>query len=174
MSSVLTIENIKSLFIIFLIVSGNYLGDLIGCKMKYLLTENIYVKHLLLFLLIFITIGLVNEEKDRHPMDIMKDMIFLYILYIIVTRTNIYFTIILLVSIFILYIIDEIEKYEIKKSDTEDNKEKFIKMKDYVTKIIIFIIIFGFIYYLYDKRKEYKKNFNLFTFLLGKTNCKNN
>ena len=103
MSSILKIENIKSLFIIFLIVSGNYLGDLIGCKMKYLLSENIYIKHLLLFLLIFITIGLVNEEKNRHP-----------------------------------------------------------------------IMIFGFKYYLYEKRKEYKKNFNLFTFLLGKTNCRNN
>ena len=47
----------KSLFLLFLVVCGNYIGELLGCKTQKLLSENIFMKHIVLLCLIFFTIN---------------------------------------------------------------------------------------------------------------------
>ncbi len=172
MEEYLTFDIIKSLFLLVLVVSGNYIGELLGCRMKNVLHNNIYVKQITLFLLIYFTLGLVGDDI-KHPLDVLKDTVILYLLYIILTKTHLYFTVIILFFVFCLYIIDEFEKYNEEKKINYD-KDFYKKMKNNIMKMVILLVIVAFLHYLYIKKKEYKNNFNIITFLLGNTTCRNN
>ena len=53
------IENIndiiKSIFLLLLAISGGYVAQTLGCKTQKLLTENMYVKHIVILLVIYFT-----------------------------------------------------------------------------------------------------------------------
>jgi hypothetical protein len=172
MKEYLSLDIIKSLFLLVLVISGNYIGELLGCRMKNVLHNNIYVKQITLFLLIYFTIGLVGD-KSKHPIDVFKDTAILYVLYIILTKTHLYFTVIILFLIFSLYIIDELENYNNDNKINYD-KEMYNNYKMNIMEISIIVIIAAFSHYLYSKKMEYKNKFNIITFLLGNTTCKNN
>ena len=60
----------KSLFLLFLVVCGNYIGELLGCKTQKLLSENMYMKHIVLFFIIvgdryFINNNLLLTKMER-------------------------------------------------------------------------------------------------------------
>lgn len=168
----LDISIIKSLFLLVLVISGNYVGELLGCKVRNILHNNVYVKHFTLFSLIYFTLGLVGDNK-KHPYTVLKETIEIYILYIILSKTNYYVTGIILLLLFIMYNIDEYQEY-MDENKKEYDKEKYDNIKDNITKLILMLLIFGFIYYLYDKKKEYKNKFKFKKFIFGNVECRNN
>ena len=85
----------KSLFLLFLVVCGNYIGELLGCKTQKILSENIFMKHIVLLCLIFFTINLVDDKK-LHPIEAGKKTLLLWTFYLVLTKMDVYFTFIVL------------------------------------------------------------------------------
>ena len=159
----------KSLFLLFLVVCGNYIGELLGCKTQQLLSENIYMKHIVLLCLIFFTINLISDKKG-HPFDILKKTILLWLFYLILTKMNIEFTIVVLFLLFSLYVFDEYQNY-LDESNEEYNKEEYEQNKIYLQYLIVGIALIGFIMYFMKQKKEHSKNFDPFKFILGTSEC---
>jgi len=60
------------------------------------------------------------------------------------------------------------------KAIVETNNKIVIRINNYISHLydlFIIITIIGCLLYLYMKKKEYKKGFNMFIFILGKPNC---
>ena len=100
----------KSLFLLFLVVCGNYIGELLGCKTQKLLSENIFMKIIVLLCLIFFTINLVDDKK-LHPIEVAKKTLLLWSFYLILTKMNLQFTLVVLFLLFSLYVFDEYQGY---------------------------------------------------------------
>ena len=88
---------------------------------------NIYMKHLLSFLILYF----LNSSfivGDKHPTTKLINSIVLYIAFIIIMRQNNIITLILFVLIFVIHLINEYENYYSdiydKLSNTEDVIEK--------------------------------------------------
>ena len=161
--------NNKSLFLLFLVVSGNYIGELLGCKTQKLLSENIYMKHIVLLCLIYFTINLVGEKK-KHPVNILKNTLILWLFYLVLTKMNLQFTIIVLCLLFSLYIWDEYQGY-LDESKEDYNKERYESIQLYLQYSIIGFMLVGFVLYYIKQRKEHSKDFSNIKFLLGKSTC---
>ena len=47
-----------------LAICGGYVAQTLGCKTQKILTENIYVKHIVVFSLIYFTSSVLSEKKN--------------------------------------------------------------------------------------------------------------
>jgi len=159
----------KSLFLLFLVVCGNYIGELLGCKTQQLLSENIFMKHIILVCLIFFTINLIGEKK-LHPIEVVKKSVLLWFFYLILTKMNLQFTLVVLFLLFSLYVFDEYQSY-LDENKSEYDKEIYNEYKNYLQYTILGIMIFGFVSYYLKQQKEHSKDFDNIKFLLGTVKC---
>ena len=57
---------IKSIFLMLLAISGGYVAQTLGCKTQNLLTNNLYVKHIVIIMLIYFTSSVFGETKNPN------------------------------------------------------------------------------------------------------------
>lgn len=170
------------IFILLLIISANYLAELFPCRLRYLLENNIYVKHLFgyLTLLFFVSITLNDIGSNVH--ELISNSFILYLYFILLTKNNKYFFIIICIILAFIYLAHiEVKLLNEKKNKTENEKyflEIYDKRKNKLNLeiilhyILILLLVLGTLTYMGEKKVEYKDKFNYLTFLLGKQKCK--
>lgn len=172
-------SNFFSIFIFILIISANFLAELFPCRLQYMLRNNMLLKHIFGFftLIFFVTLSVSSENKNIY--NIIKNSFFLYILFILITKSNssvFYFILIFLGITYIINILKEEEIEKNKNSNKDADKYDYIKIYNNITYflyiLIIILILFGVLIYMGEKKIEYKNTFNYFTFFLGKSSCK--
>ena len=188
----ISLSVLKSLFLLFLVMAGGFIGDIFGCASKRILSLNIYAKHIVFICLIYFTIDFSSED-NMHPINILKLTVELWIFYLMVIRMNIYFTVLVGLLLFLLYVVDEFYEYVIQeelkihldtindddKKKEEEKKLKFLKKEhEYLKNIvlileylIILITIIGFIYYFIKQKIDKKNKFSYSKFILGDLTC---
>jgi hypothetical protein len=170
-----------SIFILFLIVSAAFITEIFPCKVRQVLTKNMYVKHFFALLTMIFFVVLSSPLKDSNILDVIFKSLLVYIIFIFATKTHYIFFIIIIIFLGLLYVLI-IKKGEINNNINDEKNEiekyKLIILSNNITLVnnIIFIltfilIIIGFFIYYGQKKYEYKKNFNFFIFLFGKSNC---
>ena len=165
---------ILAIFLFYLIIFSNYTKELLGCKLKKIFKNNIYSKHLIAFILLYLLINIIDDDNNDENSEIYKFgySFILYILFIITSRIPYYLIIIIFILLVILYNINKI-KIKNKNEDTNKYLDKYIYMELFVILIILFFMAIGFIYYGLEKYCEYGKNFSISTFVIGNIKCKN-
>jgi hypothetical protein len=141
-----------------------------------------YLKHLFGFFTLLFVVVLNSSLKNRK--DIVLKSLVLYIFFILLTKTDYNFLIVILILLGLSYVIflekDRLEKHKDNNSSelaTEENTENKINFYENAINIIYIVIILitfvGVLVYMGEKKLEYKKSFNYITFFIGKTDCKN-
>jgi len=173
-------------------MGGGYIGDIFGCASKKILSLNIHAKHILFICLIYFTIDFSSDE-NQHPKNVLYLTVQLWIFYLMIIRMNIYFTGIVGLLLFALYVVDEFYEYTIEEElrihleDIHDSKKKEAEekhlellriehkyLKDIVhllEYIIIILTLIGFISYFVKQRGDKNKNFSYSKFILGDLTC---
>ena len=49
-------------FLLFLAVSGNFIAETLGCETQFLFSNNLIVKQIIVFLILFFTINLTSKK----------------------------------------------------------------------------------------------------------------
>jgi len=179
-------ENIldTNLFFIFnfvLIISANFLVEIFPCNLQYKLRNNMLFKHMFgIFTMIFFVRLSDSSTNNGNGVNysfntILKNSLFLYLFFIVFSKCNIYFFYLILFLIGLTYIIkiikDEDKNKNITDKDVMNRQERYNNIT-YMMYILIFILtILGMIVYMGEKKNEYKKDFNYFTFFIGKQEC---
>ena len=161
------------LFLLYILISTNYLGDLLSCSFQRLINNNIIYKHLLAFSVFYLTIMISLKDHD-NPFSHIFVAIGTYIWFILTTKMSANFVCSLLILIFIVYICTNIISHYQKKEKSEKLKKinNIIKIVGLVIGIIITIV--GFVIYYKKKRLKYSKKWNWVTFILSEPKCKLN
>ena len=163
------LTSLKSLFVFNLIISGNYIGDLFGCRIQDLFDKNIYIKHLLGFLTLYFFVSLVDDELKYNAIYklLMTSAIYLVFLF----STKMYYKswlgfISLLGLVYIISIIKEIFK----------NDDKLLNILSYIQYglgvVAIVLLILGMLYYMGEKKIEYKDKFSYQKFFFAAPACR--
>jgi len=178
-----------SIFIFILIVSANFLAEIFPCRLQYLLRNNMLIKHVFgLFTMIFFV---VLSSGDKKILNIIKNSVLLYILFILISKCNLHIFYLILFLLGITYILnimndekkinEEISNEEISNeelsneeiSNEEISNEDIYENIIYFLYVIIFILVFiGVLVYMGEKKIEYKDKFTYYTFFIGKSICK--
>ena len=164
---------IKGMALLILAVACNFVSELFGCNLQYLLTQNMYLKHFILIFIIFFSINFTSNELI-NPHQVLKYTLIIYTFFLLFTKMNIYFTLFILCNlIFQYYIYTHIDYHEKFPDKWDIDVIKF----EYIFKVLNYInvgvILIGFILYFIKQKKflRYKKNFNLFKFIFGIPIC---
>jgi Ca2+/Na+ antiporter len=135
-----------------------------------------FVKHIFgLFTMIFFVV--LSSGIKKNIFNIVKGSILLYILFILITKCQIYIFYIILLILGITYIINILKQEENENNKTESTEEKPTQKKDsfydnllnILYAFVMILIVLGVIMYMGEKKIEYKNNFDYITFFIGKS-----
>ena len=103
-------DTIKGIFLLILGVSGNFVAETLGCKTQKLLTENMFAKHFIIYLIIYFALGFTSSN-NIHPADLAKYSFFIWALFLLFTKMTLPFTITTFVLLALLYILHSFIAY---------------------------------------------------------------
>ena len=166
------------IFIFILLISGNYIGELLPCKIQKFVKEDMYFKHVLGFmtLLFFVVVTMPSVFGDK----IILNSIILYIFYLFFIKTHYVFWSINVILFSIIYLAD-IHLGNIDNNNKDNNKDNnsvskemylFEQVRIIMLVLIMMLTIFGFLIYLGNKKREYGKKFTYLMFFLGRPSCR--
>ena len=166
---------LNGLIIFILLLSTNKLSYLYGCNLNKIL-NNIVILELLSITVIFYFVDIFHNKGLKQHIYIS---IFLWILIKLFSKLDLYFSIITFIIIFYIFFYKikqgkKVGKGNIKKIADKENKSLLQEITDLnkIEKLLIVIIIVGFIINLNKKNKQFGKKFNLVKFIFNKK-CNN-
>ena len=165
----------------FLLICADSTSILFPCHIRRLLENNLIIKHAMVYLTITFLIVLLENIPDKNLYKIFSVSLYLYVIFIFISKTEYGFFIFILIVTAVIYILYLKRQELAKKEETASKKEKeeIAKKHDLIIKInngliiVVFILtIIGFFVYMGRKKFEYKNNFSYLTFIFGKIECK--
>ena len=174
------VENYKGIFIFYMIISANFLGNIFGCTTQKIFKENMLVKHILGFLTLFVFVALIDEDKSNINTNKLDEYIFfkklgaaiiLYFVFILSTRINYIYFIVFILMIAITYLLNNYTQ-SLDEDKFENRINIISKIALWIGRTSLIVLVLGFILYYIEKKKEYKSEFKLKTFILGNLTCK--
>lgn len=181
------ISRIAFLFIIFAVIAGGYVTNVLSCQMQDWLENSIYSRHLIGIILFFFFImfeggwDFDQEQLKAAPNDWSKGnaihsmvyAIFIYIIFTLTARSRLTPNLLLFSCLFIVYFINTHRRYLENRNRI---KKKTKEMLEIVEKILLgaslVIFIYGIVDYYQYKKEIYKDKFSLYLFLLGTPKCR--
>ncbi len=165
-----------SLFILYLIISSNFLAPLFSCKVQTFIQSSMLVRNVLGFLTMTFFVVLANQKDPLPIVKLFGLSAGLYTWFFLSTRMSVVPWILLLILIGTCYIL---KIYE----DNMKNDEATLKENEHILKIIqttknILTILalgvtgIGVVLYFGEKRIEYGSNFDFSKFLIGTPECR--
>lgn len=165
--------------LLFLTISSNYSDKLLSCEMQETYTNNVWIKHLLTYLLLVFFIVAIDKKayEDAARKQWMLPRILLisfvvYLMFLVVTKMQAMYALSILFLI-VVYMLLDIEKAG-KQDKAEENHDTIIRLQmiqNGIIKAIIFIAAYGFITYFLKQRREHAEDFKYSTFLVGTRTC---
>ena len=174
------------LFLVFAVVSGGYVTQVLSCQIQRFLSHSLLGKHIIGFLLAFVFIMMEGgwsfdqETQDKAPVDwsngnVLDSMIFaigLYIAFLATAKMKLHTNIMLYVILFILYLLNTQRNYWLNREMiSEERNEQLKHYNKYLVYGALAIFVYGFTDYFIHKKQQYKSKFSLFKFLYGKNKC---
>ena len=106
----------------------------------------------------------------------MKELKFafnIWILYIMFTKINLFFSLIVFTLFTINFIIQNyIDYYQsLKNNNKKKLVQKLTKIHSIINTIIVILLLIGFINYFFKQYNDYKKDWSFLKFIFGKTEC---
>ena len=175
-------------FIIFAVLVGGLINEILSCQMQKFIRENKYFRHVLAILIIFVFIMLeggwsLNPGYDKlgdgivdwssgNIIDTLLIAIGVYFIFIISAKSQLVPNLIFYGLLFFIYILNAHVNflYEHKEID-EDKKNKILYFSKILFAISIVILIYGFIDYVIYQKQQYGRKFQWDKFILGTSKC---
>lgn len=168
---------ISSLFILFVIVGGNYISQLFPCGLQTFLERNMFAKHVLGFFTLLLFVELTNANGDDNGVGwktVIVRSILLYVWFVFTTTMEPSVFFILLGGLTTLYVL----RNYINELDTKANPEdirtvaKLRTIESWIYYSCIVITMLGVIAYYGRKKHELGAKFDVARFFVGNVRCK--
>lgn len=155
------------IFVFFLIISSNYLGEIFPCKIQSLLHGNVYLKHIFAFLTLLFFVVFVDPLHTNTLYTTIKNSLFLYGIFLLLINTNVLFFVISMATLAVMYL------FNLYKKEAPETVIPWLDTVDNMLYILFAVsTLVGFLVYMGEKKIEYKKRFHYLTFLFGKPSCR--
>ena len=167
------LNKLDAIFLLLLAVSGNFVAETLNCSLQKHLTINMYFKSLVVFFMIYFTLNFVDKSQDQNPFEKLKQTFILWVMFLFLSRLDIFYGGVVLTLIVILYVAKNInDYYKNQEGIIKNNQKDIIKALNIITFIAIITTIYGAVNYYSRKKQEYGKKFKFMTFVFGVPQCK--
>ena len=170
----------KGILFFFLIISGNYIGELLSCRTQKLFSTSMISKHIIALLSLYFFVIVSDSKLQKYnPVITLLGTLLIYLYFLCMAKVESKF------FLYTLVILTIIAFTQIYREYLETNKDKLTQFEQHVYERInliqktfigltVLITFIGLLTYLGMKKIEYKKDFSYLLFFLGKPQCRNN
>ena len=174
------------LFLLFTVVTSGFITELLSCQIRYVLTYNIYARHFLAILMIFIFImGLggwsIDAELDAmakndwtsgNVIETIIMSLVIYITFLISSKSQLVPNLIFFGLLLLLYLINTQRNFWKARNMISVNTNALMLYSTYIIGATSIVTLFyGFINYIYYQKSQYGDDFSWFYFILGGQKC---
>ena len=164
-------DSVTGIFLLILAFTGSFLQPLFGCRAQKQLSENMYLKHIALIFTLYFTVSFVGDDDEFDILRYSFQTFIIYIFFIMFTKMNLTFSLIVFVLLFISYNLNSYKELLNKKEERKYD-DLIEKIQKTLISIIALCIVTGFIIYYNHQRGQYKNNWSTLKFLFGINKCK--
>lgn len=180
------ISKLAFLFLTYSVITGGYVTKVLSCQLQHAMEMNIYMKHVIGFILIFVFIMLEGgwdfseEENNKAERDWSSGnsihsffySIGIYILFLLSSKMRFWQNVLFLFALLFLYMVNTQTTYW-KNRDRISEEE--VEKSSFVQKMLIgltgLLFIYGIGDYYVYQNKQHGKSFSMMTFLVGTPKC---
>ena len=164
--------NSFSLFVLYLVISGNFLAPLFSCRLRQFIEESMIVRNILGFLTLTFFVVIATKSSPMTYANVLSYSAIFYIWFLMSTRMNMKFWMIFILLIGSVYLIRLYQSELTSDTPTPEEMERFNIAKKILTILAGIVTAVGFLIYFGEKRIEYGELFQFDKFLLGTPSCK--
>lgn len=158
----------RSVFTLYIIVSGNFLANIFGCRAQDALTSSMALKHLLGFMTMLFLVVLVDGNSHMLPHHQLLLTIVMYLVFVATTRAEYKYWVVFLVLLCANYLLDIYRKND---ATPEPRKKQLQTAQMALVGLAGSIMAIGILVYFAKKYQEYGNSFEWNKFVFGKTQC---
>ena len=181
-----SISKISFLFLVYAVIAGGYVTQVLPCQTQFFLENSIFAKHFIGVLLIFCFIMMEGgwdfdmKENDKAPVDwasgntfhTMVWGIMLYVIFLLTSKMQLVSNLLFFGLLFLVYLINTYRIYLKNRDNITDASNENMLL---ITKILIVLsgltFLFGVVDYYRYQKISYGRKFTLMKFLLGANKC---
>ncbi len=167
------------LAMVYLVISGNYLGNLFGCRTQQLFRESMWMKHILGLFTTYFLIVLSTPPEGYGATETIALSGIIYVWFFLTTKMHVKFWIPMILAVLAAYFMYVYKKQTLPAQPTENEKAAVAAKSETIQKaqqvsigFAIFLTLLGVLAYFGEKRLEYGKDFSAWTFWTGVPECR--
>jgi hypothetical protein len=170
-------ENVIILY--FLVVINLLFGKLkdFSCNMQGVINDSVFVRHMLNIIGVFFLLVLFTRTTPINPLILVLATFVMYIFFILITRCDYRFVFVFIFCMLIVFYIEAQKNFTTDKLPDNNKKEerkKYEKIQYIVEVISVVCVIIGVLIYMGQHSREYKNNWNWNLFWFGTLKCRGN
>ena len=181
-----SISQVAFIFLIFVVISGGYVSNILSCQMQNMLKYNLYARHVIGVIMVFVFIMLEggwdfdkqreNEAStDWSSGNTINTLIYaflIYLLFLISSKSRLVPNLLFFSLVFVLYFVNTYRAYNHDRKEIDYKLNNEILNFEYILLVFAFIVlVYGFgDYVLYQKRLR-GASFDWVKFMAGVTRC---
>jgi len=170
-----TITNIApSIIAFYLVIAAGFIIELFGCRLRDILSDSMIAKHVIAFLLLLFLVVLTNPVySEKNIFENLGISVLIYIWFMLTTHSHYWVTLIVIILLMCIFLINSLtEKYTKDKDEQKLKNINKIQIALFILALVVSII--GFLMYLFAKKQEFGKDFNINKFFLSSKKCRTN
>ena len=164
--------NSFSVFVLYLVISSNFLAPLFSCRLRQFIEGSMLVRHVLGFLTMTFFVVIASKSAPLTFAEVMGLSGFFYTWFVLTTRMRIEFWFAVITLVGAIYLIHLYQSDLTSDTPDEEKSNTLNIVKQVLAASAGIITLIGFVSYLGEKKIEYKEKFHLETLLLGAPSCR--
>ena len=143
-----------------------FLSSMVSCDLQRFMNDNILFRHFVGIIAFFLLFAFSDNEHKTNVFKTWTKVILVYFMFLLLTKSKWYFAI----PVLVLLVIDQSIAMQIKyleKNNKTEEKDKLEKYRKLLYKIIIIVVLSGFIHYTLRQYNEFGKDFSFLTLLFS-------
>ena len=164
---------IQGIFLLILAVSGNFVAETMSCQAQKVLSENMFVKHGIIILITYFSLGFASAEGNLSPMEVFKQAVSIWVFFLMFNKMDLFFTAMVGSMLVILLVCKNYNTYY-QKQDAKKNQDaidKLIRAENYLFNGIILTTLVGFGLYFKKQHADHFGAFSYANFIFGTPKC---
>jgi len=163
-------ETTTAITAIYLWIIFNFLGTMLNCDLQRAM-KNPVLHHIMGLIVFFFLFTIADQENNTHVAVIFIKTMFVYVLFVLATKSKWYFVVMSLLLLFVDQVLKKQVAYlEANKKPYDANA--YARVRKALTFAVIAFIVIGCIHYFVKQKMDHGSKFRFITFLTGTGKCK--